>query len=335
MTVEELKVIISAETNGFDKASKNNKKTITKMDKTINSLHKKLQNAFNIRENNNNTLNKLSSQFERMQKTAQGVNGAVGAISGNLGNIGKTSISGVATDLANARKQAEEFKKEVAEINNTTFKTPEDFAKRYFQFVDKYKGFYDERIALPRENGPSIDYKKLDKWVADYTPEKDLEKSAQKVQNLQKLMKGIKLQDTGIKQMIKELTALEKKLEAVNKQRKKLLEPISNFVDVDKADPEILRDAVPRLADVERQISDYQGKISKLREKAIGNGWFSEKRVDFNTDALRATLDAGGEVLDKYGKDLDVTKKRIKDLESYLKKTSYQANKTTKSVSKF
>ena len=65
-------------------------------------------------------------------------------------------------------------------------------------------------------------------------------------------MKGIKLQDTGIKQMIKELTALEKKLEAVNKQRKKLLEPISNFVDVDKADPEILRDAVPRLADVER-----------------------------------------------------------------------------------
>lgn len=334
MTVEELKVIISAETNGFDKASKNTKKTVTKIDKTINSLHKKLQNAFNIRENNNNTLNKLSSQFERMQKTAQGVNGAVGAIGGNLDKVGKSSISGVATDLDNARKQAEEFKKEVAEINNTTFKTPEEFAKRYFQFVDKYKGFYEERIARPRENGPSIDYKKLNKWVADYTPEKDLEKSAQKVQNLQKLMKGIKLQDTGIKQMIKELTALEKKLEAVNKQRKKLLEPISNFVDVDKADPEILRDAVPRLADVERQISDYQGKISKLREKAIGKGWFSEKRGDFNTDALRATLDAGGEVLDKYGKDLDVTKKRIKDLESYLKKTSSQANKTTKSISK-
>ena len=70
MTVEELKVIISAETKGFDKASKNTKKTVTKMDKTINSLHKKLQNAFNIRENNNNTLNKLSSQFEKMQKRA-------------------------------------------------------------------------------------------------------------------------------------------------------------------------------------------------------------------------------------------------------------------------
>lgn len=334
MTVEELKVIISAETNGFDKASKNTKKTITKIDKTINSLHKKLQNAFNIRENNNRAIDKLSSQFERMQKTAQGVNGAVGAISGNLGNIDKTSISGVATDLANARKQAEEFRKEVAEINNTTFKTPEEFEKRYFQFVDKYKGFYEERIARSRENGPSIDYKRLEKWVADYTPEKDLEKSAQKVQNLQKLMKGIKLQDTGIKQMIKELTALEKKLEAVNKQRKKLLEPISNFMDVSKADPEVLRDAVPRLADVERQISDYQGKISKLREKAIGNGWFSEKRGDFNTDALGKTLDAGGEVLDKYGKDLDTTKKRIKDLESYLKKTSSQANKTTKSISK-
>lgn len=334
MTVEELKVIISAETNGFDKASKNTKKTITKIDKTINSLHKKLQNAFNIRENNNRAIDKLSSQFERMQKTAQGVNGAVGAISGNLGNIDKTSISGVATDLANARKQAEEFRKEVAEINNTTFKTPEEFEKRYFQFVDKYKGFYEERIARSRENGPSIDYKRLEKWVADYTPEKDLEKSAQKVQNLQKLMKGIKLQDTGIKQMIKELTALEKKLEAVNKQRKKLLEPISNFMDVSKADPEVLRDAVPRLADVERQISDYQGKISKLREKAIGNGWFSEKRGDFNTDSLGKTLDAGGEVLDKYGKDLDATKKRIKDLESYLKKTSSQANKTTKSISK-
>ena len=335
MTVEELKVIISAETKGFDKASKSTNKTVTKMNKTINSLHKKLQNAFNIRENNNRAIDKLSSQFERMQKTAQGFNGAVGAISGNLGNIGKTSISGVATDLVNARKQAEEFKKEVAEINNTTFKTPEEFTKRYFQFVDKYKGFYEERIARPRENGPSIDYKKLDKWVADYTPEKDLEKSAQKVQNLQKLMKGIKLQDTGIKQMIKELTALEKKLEAVNKQRKKLLEPISNFVDVDKADPEILRDAVPRLADVERQISDYQGKISKLREKAIGKGWFDKKGVNFNTDALGATLDEDREALEVYGRQIDATKKRIKDLESYLKKTSSQANRTTKSVSKF
>ena len=132
MTVEELKVIISAETKGFDKASKSTNKTVTKMNKTINSLHKKLQNAFNIRENNNRAIDKLSSQFERMQKTAQGFNGAVGAISGNLGNIGKTSISGVATDLVNARKQAEEFKKEVAEINNTTFKTPEEFTKRYF-----------------------------------------------------------------------------------------------------------------------------------------------------------------------------------------------------------
>ena len=334
MTVEELKVIISAETNGFDKASKNTKKTVTKMDKTINGLHKKLQNAFNIRENNNRAIDKLSSQFKGIQKAAQGVNGAVGAISGNLGNIGKTSISGVATDLVNARKQAKEFEKEVAEINNTTFKTPEEFMKKYFQFVDKYKGFYEERIARSRENGPSIDYEKLYKWVNDYTPEKDLEKSAQKVQNLQKLMKGIKLEDTGIKQMIKQLTALEKKLEAVNKQRKKLLEPISNFIDVDKADPEILRDAVPRLADVEKQISDFQGKINKLREKAIGKGWFSEKRGDFNTDALGKTLVAGGEVLDKYGKDLDVTKKRIKDLQSYLKKTSSQAKKATKSVSK-
>lgn len=334
MTVEELKVIISAETNGFDKASKNTKKTVTKMDKTINSLHKKLQNAFNIRENNNRAIDKLSRQFEGMQKTAQGVNGAVGAISGNLGNIDKTSISGVATDLANARKQAEEFTKEVAEINNTTFKTPEEFTKRYFQFVDKYKGFYEERIARSRENGPSIDYEKLYKWVADYTPEKDLEKSAQKVQNLQKLMKGIKLQDTGIKQMIKELTALEKKLEAVNKQRKKLLEPISNFMDVSKADPKALRDTFPQLEDIDSQISEYRDKISKLREKAIGKGWFDKKGVNFNTDALLATLDADGEILDGYGKDLDKTKKRIKDLESYLKKTSSQANKTTKSVSK-
>ena len=132
MTVEELKVIISAETNGFDKASKNTKKTVTKMDKTINGLHKKLQNAFNIRENNNRAIDKLSHQFEGIQKAAQGVNGAVGAIGGNLGNIGKTSVSGVATDLVNARKQAKEFEKEVAEINNTTFKTPEEFMKKYF-----------------------------------------------------------------------------------------------------------------------------------------------------------------------------------------------------------
>lgn len=252
MTVEELKVIISAETNGFDKASKNTKKTVTKIDKTINRLHKKLQNAFNIRENNNRAIDKLSSQFERMQKTAQGVNGAVGAISGNLSKVGKTSISGVATDLANARKQAEEFRKEIKDIWSMDANNPE-FDKKAHEFFAKYKGFFQEQIATFNPlKGPQIDYEKLYKWVADYTPEKDLEKSKRLVSDVQQEMKKIKLEDTGIKQMIKELTALEKKLEAVNKQRKKLLEPISNFVDVDKADPEILRDAVPRLADVER-----------------------------------------------------------------------------------
>ena len=333
MTVEELKVIISAETKGFDKASKSTNKTVTKMNKTINSLHKKLQNAFNIRENNNRAIDKLSSQFERMQKTAQGVNGAVGAISGNLGNIDKTSISGVATNLDNAIKQAKEFEKEIKDIWSMDANNPE-FDKKSREFFAKYKGFFQEQIAtIDPLKGPQIDYKRLDKWVADYTPEKDLEKSKRLVLDVQQEMKKIKLQDTGIKQMIKELTALEKKLEAVNKQRKKLLEPISNFMDVSKADPEVLRDAVPRLADVERQISDYQGKISKLREKAIGNGWFSGK--NFNTDALGKELQMNEETLQASSKTIDTTKKRIKDLESYLKKTSYQANRTTKSVSKF
>lgn len=334
MTVEELKVIISAETNGFDKASKNTKKTVTKMDKTISGLHKKLQNAFNMRENNNGAIDKLSSQFKGIQNAAQGVNGVVGAISGNLSKVGKTSISGVATDLVNARKQAKEFKEEIKNIWSMDANNPE-FDKKAYEFFAKYKGFFQEQIAtFDLLKGPQIDYKKLYKWVADYTPEKDLEKSKRLVSDVQQEMKKIKLQDTGIKQMIKELTALEKKLEAVNKQRKKLLEPVSNFMDVDKIDPKVLRDAIPRLADVESQISDYQGKISKLREKAIDKGWFDKKGKNFNTDALGAALDADSKVLDKCGKDLDVTKKRIKDLESYLKETSSQAKKATKSVSK-
>lgn len=333
MTVEELKVIISAETNGFDKASKNTRKTVTKMDKTINGLHKKLQNAFNIRENNNRAIDKLSHQFEGMQKAAQGVNGAVGAISGNLGKVGKTSISGVATDLVNARKQAKEFRKEIKDIWSMDANNPE-FDKKSHEFFAKYRGFFQEQIATINPlKGPQIDYKKLYKWVADYTPEKDLEKSKRLVSNVQQEMKKIKLQDTGIKQMIKELTALEKKLEAVNKQRKKLLEPISNFMDVDKADPEVLRDAIPRLADVEKQISDFQGKISKLREKAIGKGWFSGK--NFNTDALGKELQMNEEKLQASSKIIDTYKKRIKDLESYLKNTSSQSKKATKSVSKF
>lgn len=359
MTVEELKVIISAETNGFDKASKNTKKTVTKIDKTITSLHKKLQNAFNIRENNNRAIDKLSSQFERMQKTAQGVNGAVGAISGNLGNIGKTSISGVATDLVNARKQAEEFKKDFKNLekfildnraameqtvefkadpknfeNTEIYKQyTQEFRKKFQAFWNKHSGFFEEKLVIKRPNNfVDIDQKRLEKWIADYTPEKDLEKSKQRVIEIQQRMKDFKFKDTGIKQMIKELTALEKKLEAVNKQRQKLLEPISNFMDVSKADQKVLRDAIPRLADVDSQISDYQGKISKLREKAIGKGWFSGK--DFNTDALGATLDEDRDALEVYGRQIDTTKKRIKDLESYLKKTSSQANKTTKSISK-
>ena len=203
MTVEELKVIISAETKGFDKASKSTNKTITKMNKTINSLHKKLQNAFNIRENNNRAIDKLSSQFERMQKTAQGVNGAVGAISGNLGNIDKTSISGIATDLVNARKQAEEFEKEIKDIWSMDANNPE-FDKKSQEFFAKYKGFFQEQIATINPlKGPQIDYEKLYKWVNDYTPEKDLEKSKRLVSDIQQEMKKIKLEDTGIKQMIK------------------------------------------------------------------------------------------------------------------------------------
>lgn len=336
MTVEELKVIISAETRGFDKASKNTKKTITKMDKTVNSLHKKLQNAFNIRENSTRGLDKTSSSLEGLQKTANSVGGAVGAVGDSLGKVGKTSISGVATDLVNARKQAKEFVKDFNKIMSMDDSTPE-FDKAAHDWIQKYQGFFKEGIASLKPSlkriEPNVDYKKLFNWVKDYTPEKDLEKSKQYISDIQQEMKNIKIRDTGIKQMIKELTALEKKLEVVNKQRKKLLDPISKFINVDKADPEVLRDTIPRLEDIDSQIADYQNKINTLKKNAMKDGLFSGE--NFTIDSLSNELKLNNKTLQQTSKTVDTYKQRIKDLENYIKNVGNQAKKANKSISKF
>mgnify|MGYP004618768923 CR=1 FL=1 len=336
MTVEELKVIISAETKGFDKASKNTKKTITRMDKTINALHKKLQNAFNIRENNNRGIEKINATMEGLKKTANSVSGAVGAVGDSLSKAGKTSVSGISTDLVNAKKQAAAFVKDFNKIMKMDDKSPE-FNKAAHDWIQKYQGFFKEGIVSLQPSleqvKPSIDYEKLYKYVSEYTPEKDLKKSKQYVSDIQQQMKNIKIKDTGIKQMIKELASLEKKLKVVNKQRKKLLEPISNFMDVNKADPEVLRDTIPRLGDIDGQIADYKSKIKALEKSAKSEGLFSGKK--FTTDSLRNELKLDDETLQQTSKTVETYKQRIKDLETYIKNAGTQSKKAAKSISKF
>ena len=151
MTVEELKVIITAELSGLKNTVNQSKKSLKSINKVADSVQKKLQSAFNINATKaDNSINKLNKSISGMEEGFNAISGTMAGIQGQLSSFGKGfSIGGIATSLSGINNQFDELRPKLIECLNEWYKledqrlsgtiTEESYLSSLEQLQKKYK----------------------------------------------------------------------------------------------------------------------------------------------------------------------------------------------------
>lgn len=201
MTVEELKVIITAELSGLKNTVNQSKKSLKSINKVADSVQKKLQGAFNINtKKTDNSINKLNKSISGMEEGFNAISGTMAGVQGQLSSFGNGfSIGGIATSLSGINSQFDELKpkldeylRELEKITNQRISgaiTEESYLSSLEQLKKKYK----DVLSLVKEfqkNGiitthpiidkgkvkvdPIIDVQKARDYVNNYSPQDDI-----------------------------------------------------------------------------------------------------------------------------------------------------------------
>ena len=194
MTVEELKVIITAELSGLKNTVNQSKKSLKSINKVADSVQKKLQSAFNINATKaDNSINKLNKSISGMEEGFNAISGTMAGVQGQLSSFGKGfSIGGIATSLSGINNQFDELKpklieflSELEKIENQKLSgaiTEEGYQSSLEQLREKYKDILSLTKEL-RKNGIISTFATLDKGKLKIDPLFDEQKARDYVNN--------------------------------------------------------------------------------------------------------------------------------------------------------
>ena len=194
MTVEELKVIITAELSGLKNTVNQSKKSLKSINKVADSVQKKLQGAFNINTTKtDNSINKLNKSISGMEEGFNAISGTMAGVQGQLSSFGKGfSIGGIATSLSGINNQFDELKpklieflSELEKIENQKLSgaiTEEGYQSSLEQLREKYKDILSLTKEL-RKNGIISTFATLDKGKLKIDPLFDEQKARDYVNN--------------------------------------------------------------------------------------------------------------------------------------------------------
>ena len=209
MTVEELKVIITAELSGLKNTVNQSKKSLKSINKVADSVQKKLQSAFNINATKaDNSINKLNKSISGMEEGFNAISGTMAGVQGQLSSFGTGfSIGGIATSLSGISNQFDELKPKLIEYLNEWSKienqkldgtiTEESYLSSLEQLQKKYKDilnltaelqkngiisalFRFNRRMMPEFN-PTLDEEKARDYVNNYSPQSDINQATSKI----------------------------------------------------------------------------------------------------------------------------------------------------------
>ena len=209
MTVEELKVIITAELSGLKNTVNQSKKSLKSINKVADSVQKKLQSAFNINATKaDNSINKLNKSISGMEEGFNAISGTMAGVQGQLLSFGKGfSIGGIATSLSGINNQFDELKPKLIEYLNEWSKienqkldgtiTEESYLSSLEQLKKKYKdilnltaelqknGMIDTHFRINRmmkpEFNPTLDEQKARDYVNNYSPQGDINQATSRM----------------------------------------------------------------------------------------------------------------------------------------------------------
>lgn len=208
MTVEELKVIITAELSGLKNTVNQSKKSLKSINKVADSVQKKLQSAFNINATKaDNSINKLNKSISGMEEGFNAISGTMAGVQGQLSSFGTGfSIGGIATSLSGISNQFDELKpklieylNEWSEIENQKLSgtiTEESYLSSLEQLKKKYKdvlnlvgelqknGMIHTNFRINRmkpEFNPTLDEQKARDYVNNYSPQGDVNQATSRM----------------------------------------------------------------------------------------------------------------------------------------------------------
>ena len=209
MTVEELKVIITAELSGLKNTVNQSKKSLKSINKVADSVQKKLQSAFNINATKaDNSINKLNKSISGMEEGFNAISGTMAGVQGQLSSFGTGfSIGGIATSLSGINNQFDELKPKLIEYLNEWSKienqkldgtiTEESYLSSLEQLKKKYKdilnltaelqknGMIDTHFRINRmmkpEFNPTLDEQKARDYVNNYSPQSDINQATSRM----------------------------------------------------------------------------------------------------------------------------------------------------------
>ena len=208
MTVEELKVIITAELSGLKNTVNQSKKSLKSINKVADSVQKKLQSAFNINATKaDNSINKLNKSISGMEEGFNAISGTMAGVQGQLSSFGTGfSIGGIATSLSGISNQFDELKPKIieylnewSEIENQKLSgtiTEESYLSSLEQLKKKYKdvlnlvgelqknGMIHTKVKISRSNAefnPTLDEEKARDYVNNYSPQGDINQATSRM----------------------------------------------------------------------------------------------------------------------------------------------------------
>lgn len=210
MTVEELKVIITAELSGLKNTVNQSKKSLKSINKVADSVQKKLQGAFNINTTKtDNSINKLNKSISGMEEGFNAISGTMAGVQGQLSSFGKGfSIGGIATSLAGINNQFNESKLKIIEVLSEWEKienqklsgtiTEESYLSSLEQLKKKYKdvlnlveelqknGMINTHVRVDKDKmkfkfNSTLDEQKARDYVNNYSPQGDINQATSRM----------------------------------------------------------------------------------------------------------------------------------------------------------
>ena len=357
MTVEELKVVISAEFEGLKNTVKKSKKSLTSLEKVAKTVQAKLQNAFNINTSNmNKGFNRISDETDKLEGSFKGIQGALAQTKAQIAGLGNGfSISGVSLSMDGIKKQiltVDEALQEIlpkwtilenARLNGKI--TEKEYERSFDELKKKYSEAFSLIEALNKEKilklklvidpaakeNPFVmksdyDMQAAQEFIKNYSPESGLKQAEQ---SLEYLKKQLEEQKAALKNVTSDLKSYNSELQKTQKQIDKIT---AKWYKMTAG----MREVGSQMGKVYSK-SDYEAAIPGLKEV---NDELRALKMSYNTTA--PAQEEASQAQQKLTHAIASTKQQISDMKNRMKeakkemkKMGQQTKKTSKLLSSF
>lgn len=357
MTVEELRVVISAEFSGLKNAVKNSKKSLQTVEKSAKSVQTKLQNAFNINTSRfQNSWNKLDNSAEKFGDSINGLQGALARAQAQMRQFGNGfSVSGLSLSMGGLKKQINDVNEAIDEIIPKWLKlenqkldksiTTEEYNRSLDELKKKYSEIWTLIEAIQKEKilkiGVTIDPKK-DNPIAGYEANYDMTAAEEFLKNYspQNELKGLESQLTKLKQSLIDQKAQLKTATSDFKEYDSQLSKIQKRLDTLVAK---WNEATAAMRETGQQMNkvfskaDFESGIPGLKDI---NNEIRALKTSYNAlqpsqEEARSNQEILTRSIAETSKQIEETKQKIKMAKSEIKKLGTQTKKTSKILNSF